>query len=110
MWSRNSNSGYLSKENGNTNLKRHMYPIFIVPLFTRAKIWEQPNYQIDEWIKKVWCVCVCVCVCMYAQPFCCVQLCNSIDSSPPGSSDHGIVQARKLAAISYSMASSRPKN
>ena len=66
MWSRNSNSGYLSKENGNTNLKRHMYRIFIVPLFTRAKIWEQPNYQIDEWIKKVWCVCVCVCVCMYA--------------------------------------------
>ena len=86
MWSRNSNSGYLSKENGNTSLKRHMHPIFIVPLFTRATIWKQPNCQIDEWIKKVWCVCVClsVCVCMYTQSLCCVQLCDPIDCSPPG--------------------------
>ena len=91
-----------------------MHPIFTVPLFTRAKIWKQPNCQIDEWIKKVWCVCVCVsvCVCMYTQSLCCVQLCDPIDCSPPGSFDHGIFQARKLvwAAVSYSRTSSRPKN
>ena len=55
-------------------------------------------------------MCVCLCVCMYAQSFCCVQLCDPIDCSAPGSSDHEIFQARKLAAISYSRAFSRPKN
>ena len=30
-------------------------PMFNAELFTRAKIWEQPNYpSVDEWIKKLW--------------------------------------------------------
>ena len=39
----------------------------------------------------------------------CVQLCNPVDCSPPGSSVHGILQARTLkwVAISFSRGSSR---
>ena len=47
------------------------------------------------------CVCVCVCVCSVAQS--CPTLCNPMDCSPPGSSVHGLLQARILGwvAISY---------
>ena len=42
----------------------------------------------------------------------CLTLCNPIDCSPPGSSVHGILQARILewVAISFSRGSSRPRN
>ena len=42
--------------------------------------------------------------------FSCVRLCNPMDCSPPGSSDHGILQARTLewVAISFSRRSSQP--
>ena len=42
----------------------------------------------------------------------CPTLCNPIDCSPPGSSIHGIFQARVLewAAISFSRESSRPRD
>jgi len=41
------------------------------------------------------CVCVCVCVCMLVTQSC-PTLCNPMDCSPPGSSVHGILQARIL--------------
>ena len=50
---------------------------------------------------------------MHAQSLGCVQLfCDPVDCSPPGSSVHGILQARILAwvAISSSRGSSRPKD
>ena len=53
------------------------------------------------------CVCVCVCVCMYmpAKPLqSCVTLCDlvePIDHSLPGSSVHGILQARILRWVAY---------
>ena len=42
----------------------------------------------------------------------CVTLCDPIDCSPPGSSVHGILQARMLewVAISFSRGSSRPRD
>ena len=42
----------------------------------------------------------------------CPTLCDSVDCSPPGSSVHGILQARILewVAISYSRGSSWPRN
>ena len=48
-------------------------------------------------------VCVCVCVCVCAQS--CPTLCNPMDCSPPGSSVHGIFQARVLEwdAIGFSI-------
>ena len=45
------------------------------------------------------CVCVCVCVCVLS-----LTVCNPVDYSLPGSSVHGIFQARILewVAISFS--------
>ena len=45
-------------------------------------------------------VCVCVCVCVRAQP--CLTLCDPMDCSPPGSSVHGISQARILEWVAIS--------
>ena len=49
-------------------------------------------------------------VCLVAQS--CLTPCNTMDGSPPGSSVHGILQARKLewVAIPFSRGSSRPRN
>ena len=51
------------------------------------------------WMIPLLCVCVCVLVMLSH-----VQLCNAMDCSPPGSSVHGILQARILewVAISFS--------
>ena len=41
------------------------------------------------------CVCVCVCVCARAKLLqSCLTLCDPVDCRPPGSSVHGILQAR----------------
>ena len=63
-----------------------------------------------------WCIfrCVCVCnVCMRAKLLpSCPTLFDPMDRSPPGSSVHGILQARILewVAISYSRGSSQPRD
>ena len=51
---------------------------------------------------------VCVCVCVQL----CLILCNPMDYSPPGSSVHGISQARTLewVAMSSSRGSSQPRD
>ena len=51
---------------------------------------------------------LCVCVCAQS----CLTLCNPMDYSPPGSSVHGIFQARILewVAISFSRRSSLPRD
>ena len=46
------------------------------------------------------CVCVCVCVCMLVTQLY-LSLCNPVDCSPPGSSVHGIVQARTLEWLPF---------
>ena len=53
--------------------------------------------------------CVCVCVLVTQS---CLTLCGSMDCSPPGSSVHGILQARILewVAIPFSRGSSRPSD
>ena len=55
------------------------------------------------------CVCVCVCV-LVTQP--CLTLCNPMDCNRPGSSVHGILQARILewVAMPFSRGSSQPKD
>ena len=59
-------------------------------------------------------LCVCMCVCVWARkcPQLCLTLCDPMDCSPPGSSVHGIFQARTLerVAISSSRGSSRPRD
>ena len=68
------------------------------------------------------CVCVCVCVCVYRKEkedvFVCSSLsrvwifCHPMDSGPPGSSVHGISQARILewVVISFSRGFSLPRD
>ena len=57
------------------------------------------------------CVCVYVCVCVHSVIQLCLTLCDPRDCSPPGSSVHGISQARILewVVISSSRGSFRPK-
>ena len=52
----------------------------------------------------------CFCACSVSQL--CLAFCDPMDSSPPGSSVHGISQARILewVAISYSRGPSRPRD
>ena len=56
------------------------------------------------------CVCVCACACVHACAESCPTPCDPMDCSLPGSSVHGIFQARILeqVAISYSWGSSQP--
>ena len=55
------------------------------------------------------CVCVSVCLCVTQS---CPTLCDPMDCSPPGSSVHGILQARILEwlAIPFSRGSSQPRD
>ena len=57
------------------------------------------------------CVCVCVCVCL-CQSLSHVRLCDPKDYGSPGSSVHGIFQARILEwiAIPFSTGSSQPRD
>ena len=60
-----------------------------------------------EWLSYTFCCCCC---CLVAQS--CPILCNPTDCSPPGSSVHGILQARILewVTIPFSRGSSRPRD
>ena len=46
------------------------------------------------------CVCVCVCVCLVTKS--CPNLCDPMDCRPPGSTVHGISQARILEWVTIS--------
>ena len=46
------------------------------------------------------CVCVSVCVCLVAQS--CPILCHPVDCCPPGSSVHGIFQAKYWSGLPFS--------
>ena len=56
-------------------------------------------------------VCVCVCVCVWVTQLC-PTLCDPTDCNPPGSSVHGILQARILewVASPFSRGSSWPRD
>ena len=79
----------------------------------KAFLW---NSKLKGMQRENWCVqggsarslcCLCVSVTQS-----CLSLCDPIDCSPPGSSVHGILQARILewVAIPYSRGSSRPRD
>ena len=39
-------------------IRKTSTPMFIVALFTIAKIWKQPKCpSVDEWIKQIWDIC-----------------------------------------------------
>ena len=58
------------------------------------------------------CVCVCVCVCVYLVVQLCLTFCDPMNCHTPGSSVHGILQARIQAwvATPFSRASSQPRD
>ena len=51
-------------------------------------------------------------LCVYSVTHSCLTLCDPMDCSPPGSSVHGILQARTLewVAVPFSRASSQPRD
>ena len=82
---------------------------------------KQPSLSLmfcshhDDFFNNLWknkysklSVCVCVCVCAQSSP----TICDPMNYSPPGSSVHGIFQARTLqqVAISHSRGSSWPRD
>ena len=88
--------------------------MFIAASFTTAKIWKQPKCpSIDEWIKKMWYIHIRekkkmeVLVTQL-----CLTFCDPKDYNLPGSSVHGILQARILewVAITFSRGSSQPRH
>ena len=69
--------------------------------FVRSKSWLVVNYWLTS-----------LCCCCYSVTQSCLTLCDPMDCSPPGSSVHGISQARILGwvALSSSRESSRPRD
>ena len=73
-------------------------------------------FQLSRYHLGAVCVCVCVCVCvrtgvcLVAKS--CPTICYRVGQSPPGSSAHGILQAKILecVAISFSRGSSQPRD
>ena len=86
--------------------KRGKWPASFISLNLKKKIW-----MIQGGIVCM-CMCVCVCVCVHAHAQSCPTLCDPMDCSLPGSSLHGISQARILQwiAISSSRVSSWPRD
>ena len=55
----NSKSGYLSKENENTNLKRYVYPYVHCSIIYYSQDTEGTSVPINRWANKEDVVCVC---------------------------------------------------
>ena len=76
-----------------------------------AIIWtyHKKFYTCQSGVGNGMCVCVCVCVCISHSV---MSDCGRLDCSPPGSSVHGILQARILewVTISYSRGSFRHRD
>ena len=69
-------------------------------------------FLVKKWNLWEATVCVCVCACMCTHTQLCLTLCNPMDYSPPGSSVHGVFQARILECIviSFSRGSFWPRD
>ena len=115
IWPSNFTPGCILKNN-NTNLKRYktlMTLMFIATLFIISNIWKQPKCSsTDEWTEKMYTY-MHKYTHTHTMKYCSVcmkvtllypTLCYPMDYSPPGSSDHGNLQARILewAAIPFS--------
>ena len=97
-------------------LKRRIWEFYRIPnCQTDPKEYklERESYRLPLSVSSLPCllgVCISYLLCMRAQS--CPTLCNPMDCSPPGSSVHGISQARILewVVISSSRRSSRPRD
>ena len=85
---------------------RRAYTMSIAKLFIIVNAWKQTTKGL--WTKRQWLkkkktrlyggVCVCVGVCVQS----CLTLCGPMECIPPGSSVHGIFQARLLKWVTIS--------
>ena len=81
----------------NTALERSV-PHFLGALSLLGLLWENHAIQIMLWLllgPRNFCLRVCVCVQSY------LILCNPMDYNPPGSSVHGIFQAKKTSGLPF---------
>ena len=78
---------------------------------TAFRVWL-PSFSVTQLrcIHEIACVSACLCARSVAKS--CLTLCDPVDCSPPGSSVHGIFQARILEwiAIAFSRGSSQPRD
>ena len=96
-------------------LWKHMEPLNLLKKLGEDMLFSKREYFKGKLWWLVWlyyftkCSCyVCTCTILVSQS--CPALCNPLDCKPPGSSVHGILQARILewVAISFSRGSSCP--
>ena len=87
------------------NLKRYMHPYVHSSTTHNSQDMETTWLSLDKWMDKD-----CCCVVLVTQS--CLTLCDHMDCSPPGSSVHGILQARTLECIviPFSRGSSQPRD
>ena len=100
----------------NTRVSCHFLPQGIFPTqgsnpFPASPTLASRFFATEPPGKSLVCVCVCVCVCVLAAQSC-LTLWDPMESSPPGSSIHGTLQARILegVAIPFSRGSSWPRD
>ena len=106
IWSSNPIPGHVSRKDKNADLKRYMHPSVHCSMFYNSQdtevTWTSINREMDKNVEKVKVKSLSH-VRLFATP---------MDCSPPGSSVHGIFQARVLewVAISFSRGSSQPRD
>ena len=136
IYSSNPTPGHISREDSNS--KGYVHPSVHSSSTYNSQDMEVIQVPINRQIDKedvvcvciymcvCVCVCVCLCVCVCVYVCTCVHarihteslshsvlsVCDPTDCSLPGSSVHGISQARimKWAAISFSRVSSQPRD
>ena len=72
-------------------LLSHSINVYDVRPWQTVSSWSSDLHKL----LLLWTMCVCVCVCVLVAPAC-LTLCDPMDCSLPGSSIHGIFQARVL--------------
>ena len=83
------------------------------PLFTIAKTWKQPKYlSTDEWIRKILYIYIYIYIHIYTVTSVMSDCLDPMEHGPPGSSVHGILQARILewVALPSSWSCFRPRD
>ena len=85
------------------SIRLHLQNTSLPTKLVKMSRWQQQSIKTSKRLLWAWCAC-----CYFSR----VQLCDIMDCSLPGSSVHGVLQARMLewVAISFSRGSSWPGN
>ena len=93
-----------------TLMTLNLYLEVCTSYYSTSKIFLGLSYTVQSQSLGYIAICVCVCVCVCVQSY--LNHCDPLGRSPPGSSVHGILQARILECvdISSSRGSSQPRD